>query len=79
MEHDDDILAAITSLIDEYDPAAPAINEEWIRLYRADPPTPTLLPRATNSVVPRVGTIVQRSDAMNRRKQAWLVTSQVSG
>lgn len=76
-----DILAEIEELLrepSEYDPAAPGMDDRWIRLCRApegttaqtsEPPGPT----EPNRQVPRVGTIIQRSDATNRRKLAGLM------
>lgn len=83
-----DILAEINELLadgGEYDPSSPNIGDRWVRLYRAVDPAPTttspgtiatpvwppIQPRART--VPRVGTVVQRSDAVNRRKQEGLL------
>ncbi|KAL0111276.1 hypothetical protein PUN28_012880 [Cardiocondyla obscurior] len=81
-----DILAEINQLLGEaYDPAEPEITEEWIRVYRGDteeetsrpamPPPPARQERAGAPIttVLRVGTVIQRSDAINRRKQASLL------
>lgn len=80
MEHD--ILADIEELLrehEEYDPASPAVDDRWTRLFRAPEEAtarPTGIIRTTEPIrqVPKVGTIIQRSDAMNRRKMEGLMT-----
>lgn len=67
MEHND-ILEAIDTYLNGYDPEFPALDAEPPR-----PPVPK--PTATTrKEVPTVGCVVQRSDAQNRRKNAWLTT-----
>lgn len=77
-----DILAEIEELLQkhgEYDPASPAVDNRWTRLFRAPEETttrPVEVPQATGLIrqVPKIGTIIQRSDAMNRRKMEGLMT-----
>lgn len=78
-----DILVDIEALLgnEEYDSAAPEIDATWARLFRVgeNPPKATATanpimaestaPPALSTRVPRVETLVQRSDAMNRAKQ----------
>lgn len=67
MEHDE-ILETINAYLEGYDPEFPGLD--------AAPPrpteTPTSQPATTRKEVPTVGCIVQRSDAQNARKNAWL-------
>lgn len=64
------ILEAISKLLDdappeEYDPTNPGIQ----------PPAAVIRPPPTTSgKLPRVGTVVQRSDADQAKKYAWLMT-----
>jgi len=64
-----------------YDPSSLSIDELWSRLFRvgekpsskaSEPPiTPVSEPLAKPA--PKVGITIQRSDAANKRKQAWLL------
>ncbi|XP_011877160.1 PREDICTED: lysine-rich arabinogalactan protein 19-like [Vollenhovia emeryi] len=78
MTTEHDVLAEIDALLrdtEPYDPAAPAIGDQWVRLYRADPEAePPPARPTTQRAVPRVGTVIQRSDATNERKRAWLLS-----
>lgn len=79
-------LNALLTESEEYDPSAPNIDSRWARLRRPDgdakatPTTPEAEPSSVQQTaprkpsVPRVGTVVQRSDAANRRKQAILLS-----
>lgn len=60
----DEILDAINALLTGYDPEFPALD--------AEPPAPKPT-TTTRKEVPTVGCVVQRSDAQNRQKNAWLL------
>lgn len=68
----DQILEQINAYLAGYDPDYPGLDDAPPR--PAEPPAPTTTPRAERKEVPTVGCIVQRSDAANRRKNAWLTT-----
>lgn len=65
-----DILAEIEDLLrenGEYNPATPAMDDRWNRLRGV--PEETITERTEHRrQVPRVGTVIQRSDVSNRRK-----------
>lgn len=68
MEHDE-ILDTINAYLEGYDPEFPSLD--------AAPPQPSKPPQyqptAIRKEIPTVGCIVQRSDAQNARKNAWLL------
>lgn len=66
MEHDE-ILDTINAYLEGYDPEFPGLD--------AAPPRPpeTSEPRPIRKEVPTVGCVVQRSDAQNAKKNAWLL------
>lgn len=65
------ILEAINAYLNGYDPEYPGLGEAPPK--PPEPPTPKAT--AARKEVPTVGCIVQRSDAANRRKNAWLTTA----
>lgn len=77
---ENDILKAINAILgegpEEYDPEHPGIGTAKLTLYAATKEDAG--DRRTEDEprrgVPRVGTVVQRSDQANRRKQEWLMT-----